>query len=227
MRALKTFLVFILACLCCTPIYSQENDIVFEQITNESGRSLGFITGIVQDQTGFMWFATRSGLYRYNGYSYKLFKKNASDSLSLPHNNLAYLYADRNNNFWIRHLDELSAFKNEKRVYGFDSIIGKNFDLDVKIVQDKHNKYWIGPTTKGLLMYDANTHTKINYHCPPNTYTPEAWEKFESLLQNNKAIASITIPGNEMDTTVLFTITQKGYYLIASNGEIDNYGKYD
>jgi serine phosphatase RsbU (regulator of sigma subunit)/ligand-binding sensor domain-containing protein len=181
----------------------------------------------VQDQTGFMWFATRSGLYRYNGYSYKLFKKNASDSLSLPHNDIAYLYADRNNNFWMRHYDELSAFKNEKRVYGFEDIIGKNFDIEVKIVQDKKNKYWIGPTTKGLLMYDANTHTTINYHCPPNTYTPDAWEKFESLLQNNKAIASINIPGNELDTTVHFTITQKGYFLIASNGEIDNYGKYD
>ena len=88
-----------------TLLFSQEKDIFFEQITNESGRSLGFITGIVQDQTGFMWFSTRSGLYRYNGYSYKLFKNIPSDSLSLPFNDIAYLYYDNNQNFWMRHYD--------------------------------------------------------------------------------------------------------------------------
>jgi ligand-binding sensor domain-containing protein len=56
--------------LLVTALRAQEKDLVFEQITNESGRSLGFITGIVQDETGFMWFATNKGLYRYNGYSY-------------------------------------------------------------------------------------------------------------------------------------------------------------
>ncbi len=220
-------LLFIaLLCIFAYKSKAQEKDIVFEQITNESGRSLGFVTGIVQDETGFMWFATRSGLYRYNGYSYKLFR-NSDDSLSLKNNVIAGMYYDNNNNFWIHHFDELSVFKDEQRVYSFDSITSKSYDIDVKIVQDKRDNYWIGPTNKGVMKYNSKTNTIINFSCPQNTYTPKAWSKFENLLLNSKTIASIASPGNETDTATFFTIEKKGYYLIASSGENDSYGKYD
>ena len=225
MKRLNLLLITVL-CIFASTGLAQEKEIVFEQITNESGRSLGFITGIVQDETGFMWFATRSGLYRYNGYSYKLFKKN-NDSLSLKHNDIAYLYYDNNKTFWMRHYDELSVFKDEQSLYAFDSITSKSYDIDVKIVQDKRDNYWIGPTGKGVIKYNPKNNTTINFHCPQNTYTPKAWSKIESLLLNNETTASITEPGNETDTTVYFTIDKKDYYLIASSGEIDGYGKYD
>ncbi len=227
MRAIKTLAVSAFICLNFFVSFSQEKDIVFEQITNESGRSLGFITGVEQDQSGFMWFSTRGGLYRYNGYSYKLFKNRRSDSLSLPFNDITYLYYDNNHNFWIRHFDELSVFKDEKRVYTFDSITLSNYDIETKIVQDKRGNYWIGPTETGLIKYNTKTNTKSIYNCPPNTYKPKSWETINSILQNNKTIASITSPGNDMDTTVQFPIKKTGYYLIASTGEIDSYGKYD
>src|SRR3989339_1195416 len=121
---MKRFYVAFTACilLFVTLLPAQQKDIVFEQITNESGRSLGFITGIVQDETGFMWFSTRNGLYRYDGYSYKLFKHSSTDSLSVPFNDIAFLYYDKNQNLWIRHYDELSLFKDEKKSFDFDTI---------------------------------------------------------------------------------------------------------
>ncbi len=227
MKSLKTLTLIAFLGLFSVVVRGQSKDIVFEQITNESGRSLGFITGIVQDQTGFMWFATRNGLYRYNGYSYKLFKKNPNDSLSLPQNDIAYLYYDNHQNFWMRHYDELSAFKDEKRVYDFDSIIGKNFNIEVKIVQDSKDNYWIGPTNKGLLKYNPSSKTLNTFHCPPKSYSTEAWKKFDTLLKINTCLATITSPGNNVDTAVHFTITKAGYYMVASSGEIDKYGKYD
>ena len=160
----------------------QKQDFVFEQITNESGRSLGFITGISQDTNGFMWFATRSGLYRYNGYSYKLFKHQKNDSTSLPFNDIAYMYYDNQHHLWMRHYEQLSAFKDEKRVFDFDSVVNREYDIEVKIVQDHRGNYWVGPTGKGLLRYNPNDKQVVNYTCPPQTYTPQAWHYFDSLL---------------------------------------------
>ena len=228
MKTLKTIIVSVfLSIFFLNILLSQEKDIVFEQITNESGRSLGFITGIVQDQTGFMWFSTRSGLYRYNGYSYKLFKNNSSDSLSLPFNDIAYLYYDNYQNLWMRHYDELSAFKDEKRVSYFDSILSKGYDIEVKIVQDKRDNYWIGPTGNGLIKYNPTKSIIDNYSCPPNTYSPDSWSMFDNILKNNTSVIDITSPGNNTDTIINFSINKKGYYFIASTGEIDKYGKYD
>jgi len=224
---MKKVIQIIVLLFVVTISQAQEKDIVFEQITNESGRSLGFITGIVQDNTGFMWFSTRNGLYRYNGYSYKLFKNRRSDSLSLPYNDIAYMYYDRNNNFWLRHYDELSVFKDEKRLFDFDSIINKNYDIEVKIVQDKRGNYWVGPTGKGLIKYNPETKKINNYSNPLNTYSQETWNKINTIIDSAKVLTEIAYPGNNTDTTVSFTITKKGYFLLASSGEVDKHGKYD
>ena len=219
--------IIVLFILLPLALFPQEKDFVFEQITNESGRSLGFITGIVQDDLGFMWFATRGGLYRYNGYSYKLFKHDKKDSLSLPFNDITYLYNDTQNHLWVRHYDQLTAFSDEKRIFSFDSITNKHYDIEVKILQDKKGFYWMAPTGKGIAKYDAKSDTYQQYTCPPKSFTPKAWNYIDSIIANNPAVAQIVNPGNEADTSVFFTIIKSGNYLIACTGEFDKSRYYD
>ncbi len=207
-------------------LHAQQKDVVFEQITNESGRSLGFITGIVQDEEGFMWFATRKGLYRYNGYSYKLFRHQKKDSLSLPFNDIAHIYYDQQNNFWLRHYDELAVYKNERQVFAFDTLTRHKFDIEVKVVQDKEHNYWVGPSGNGLILYQEANKSLRSFNCPPPTYAPQAWHLFDSLLLK-PGVAKVLEPGNNCDTLIPFTLTQAGYYLIGCTGEIDSYGMYD
>ncbi|MCK9206301.1 MAG: SpoIIE family protein phosphatase [Salinivirgaceae bacterium] len=226
---MKRFYVAFTACilLFVTLLPAQQKDIVFEQITNESGRSLGFITGIVQDETGFMWFATRNGLYRYNGYSYKLFKNNRNDSLSLPYNNIASLHYDNHKNLWLRHFDQLSVFKDGKRQYVYQDLLSRSFDMEVEVVQDRRGNYWVGPTGKGVMFFDPATNKTIEFTCPPATYTPSGWRFLDSLLVNRKGTAEIPNPGISTDTSIAFNIPNDGYYLIASSGESDSRGVYD
>jgi ligand-binding sensor domain-containing protein len=47
-----------------------------ERIGTEEGLSQGFIGAIFQDSKGFMWFGTRDGLNRYDGYHFKVFRYN-------------------------------------------------------------------------------------------------------------------------------------------------------
>jgi signal transduction histidine kinase/CheY-like chemotaxis protein/AraC-like DNA-binding protein/ligand-binding sensor domain-containing protein len=71
-----------------------------ELITTEQGLSQGFIHDIIQDEEGFMWFATRDGLNRYNGYTFKIFTNDPQDPKSISSNNVTKLFIDSSGRLW-------------------------------------------------------------------------------------------------------------------------------
>ncbi|HYF33360.1 MAG TPA: histidine kinase [Chitinophagaceae bacterium] len=54
----------------------------FDRYTSETGLSNNYVTGILQDSTGYIWIATSSGLNRFNGSRFVQFRS-TDDSLSL------------------------------------------------------------------------------------------------------------------------------------------------
>ena len=58
-------------------------DYVMKQLRIEDGLSQSTIFSSLQDKEGYMWFATRSGLNRYDGYNFKVFFNDPKDSTSL------------------------------------------------------------------------------------------------------------------------------------------------
>ena len=43
-----------------------------------------YVTQIVQDHQGMMWFATWNGLNRYDGYEFQCFKSRPGDGIDIP-----------------------------------------------------------------------------------------------------------------------------------------------
>lgn len=54
----------------------------FSHLTMDDGLSHNDITAIIQDAYGFMWFATRDGLNRYDGNKVKVYKSECSPNNS-------------------------------------------------------------------------------------------------------------------------------------------------
>jgi ligand-binding sensor domain-containing protein len=73
----------------------------FEHIGIEDGLSQSTVTSILQDRKGFLWFGTEDGLNRYDGYSFTVFKPDASDPTSLSDRWIQTLYEDRHGNIWV------------------------------------------------------------------------------------------------------------------------------
>ena len=55
----------------------------FVRLSTAQGVSQIKVDQIVQDDEGFMWFGTRYGLYRYDGYSFKVFVRDPGNPNSL------------------------------------------------------------------------------------------------------------------------------------------------
>src|SRR5690606_13060186 len=97
-RMKKLFTILLLSCFLL-PSHAQEiANISYLDI--ERGLSNNQIRGIVQDDNGFMWFATKDGLNRYNGYTFDVFRKNINDSLSLVHDVLTAVTVDTIHQVW-------------------------------------------------------------------------------------------------------------------------------
>jgi ligand-binding sensor domain-containing protein/serine phosphatase RsbU (regulator of sigma subunit) len=98
----KSVLIFFISFLFLLENLTAQNYISFKHLTVEDGLSQSAVTCIFQDSHGFMWFGTQDGLNRYDGYSFKVFKNNPSDSTSLSDNFIFSIYEDNVRTLYIQ-----------------------------------------------------------------------------------------------------------------------------
>ncbi|MGM0621631.1 MAG: ligand-binding sensor domain-containing protein, partial [Bacteroidota bacterium] len=95
----------------------------FRYLRSENGLPDGEINSIVQDSTGNMWFATWSGLIKYDGLNYELFRPELGDSTSLPDKKVKELFVDSEDNLWIATSQNLCWYDKQNelfRTFGFE-----------------------------------------------------------------------------------------------------------
>src|SRR5215203_4881265 len=75
--------------------YSTAQDIHFELVTPPKDEPWRSIRGIVQDPQGFLWLATNSGLFKYDGYECLTYYNDPKNQNSLANNWLESIYAGK------------------------------------------------------------------------------------------------------------------------------------
>ena len=75
-----------LAAPCLLP--AQIGLLKFENLQTDAGLSQSNVTTILQDSKGFMWFGTRDGLNKYDGYKFVVYKNNEANNNSVSNNNI-------------------------------------------------------------------------------------------------------------------------------------------
>jgi signal transduction histidine kinase/ligand-binding sensor domain-containing protein/DNA-binding response OmpR family regulator len=77
------------------------DNLVFERIDDRSGVSSDYVTGIVQDQDGYMWFVTLDGLNRYDGYITKQYKRRLNGEVYFGTNAFDCIEVGKNGELWL------------------------------------------------------------------------------------------------------------------------------
>ena len=63
----------VLLCLCAIEVYSQDHNLHFRHLTLADGLLDMQVSDGMQDSRGFVWFATRQGVQRYDGKQFLTF----------------------------------------------------------------------------------------------------------------------------------------------------------
>ncbi|TLX78230.1 response regulator [Labilibacter sediminis] len=149
----------VLFCFCCNSIFSSSNKYRFGFLSVEDGLSHNEVTSIVQDHYGFMWFGTRGGLNRYDGYEFKHYKPSVVDSNSLSNPSIENLYL--NSSFDINiglKSGGPSKYVVSKEV--FEKInIPKQYSINriLSFFEDSKGNTWIGSWSNGVLCIKQDT----------------------------------------------------------------------
>jgi signal transduction histidine kinase/ligand-binding sensor domain-containing protein/CheY-like chemotaxis protein len=89
----------------------------FRALTIEDGLSQGMVNCIIQDKYGFMWFATKDGLNRYDGYSFTVFRHDPQDTTTVRDNTIEEVYEDRAGLIWVGTNTGLDVFDPRTEVF--------------------------------------------------------------------------------------------------------------
>lgn len=77
-------------------------EFMFKHIEVKDGLPNNSITAIIKDSKGFMWIGTASGLTRYDGHNFHVFRNQKNDTLSIPDNYVDFIIEDKDENLWMR-----------------------------------------------------------------------------------------------------------------------------
>ena len=94
-------LLLLLLCVAITRLSAQPEDVVFSHVDVGSGMSNNHITSIYKDSRGFMWFGTVSGLNRYDGYQFRVFRHDGHDPHSIPDNYIEQIFEGPEGKMWV------------------------------------------------------------------------------------------------------------------------------
>lgn len=97
------------------PVWGQYK---YEWLTTSDGLSQGYVGDMLQDKDGFMWFSTKAGLNRYDGYSFKVFAHDAYNPNTISSNVINNLFEDSKGRLWIGTEDNgLNVYDKVKGVF--------------------------------------------------------------------------------------------------------------
>ena len=141
--------------------YAQQTQIRFERLDDRDGLSHNRVTSILEDDLGFIWFGTLSGLNRFDGSEIKVLKYDENDPYSLHNANIAWIKEGPHKRIWIKTSYGVIAYDIYKQKFvDITDVLNKlqidNYNL-AGMEESEGNIFWFLVDGVGVAKYNANT----------------------------------------------------------------------
>jgi ligand-binding sensor domain-containing protein/signal transduction histidine kinase/DNA-binding response OmpR family regulator len=154
------FFIWVVLLLPSLTVFPQSEHYNFSRLDTYTGLSHNQVNAILKSPDGFLWLGTMSGLNRYDGYSFKIFKKKFNDSTSLYDNCILNLYELPDEKMWVATRNGPCIYdpKTEKFDASYNNYLqalGLPAGQVNNIVKGNNGRYWFLYDNLDLYLYSA------------------------------------------------------------------------
>jgi len=134
-------------------------DLRFQRVTIQDGLPHDSVYSLLQDDTGFIWLSTESGLCRYDGYQFLTYSHNPFNEKSISHNGSGALIESEPGRLWVgtwggglnlfhQGLDRFDRFR-----FDMENPTSLSSDRVQSLFQEENGQLWVGTYDGGLCRY--------------------------------------------------------------------------
>jgi len=172
MRPFTTILLLSLISLLSPGLRAQSDKYRFSRLDISQGLSHNEVNCLFRDEKGFLWIGTMSGLNRYDGYKFKIFKHDLRDTTSISDDYIEKIYEGPGHYLYVFTRNGINRY--DPLTEKFDRNAGK-FMQDLRIPvgnivgnitdikKDKAGNFWFLSATSGIYQYDPSKDRTSRY----------------------------------------------------------------
>ena len=153
MKRLTTILFF---CIILQSTWAS----LFKSYQVEDGLSHNCVWAVMQDKEGFLWFGTVDGLNKFDGITFKTYKKQQDNPLSIGNNFVHCLKEDSKGRFFVGTKQGLYLFNRISETFTHISLnnsSSKEDDTSINyIMEDTEGNIWLGCYGQGIFVLSPN-----------------------------------------------------------------------
>jgi signal transduction histidine kinase/ligand-binding sensor domain-containing protein/DNA-binding response OmpR family regulator len=180
--------------LCFYQVFSaasQYDSYRFTKLDVRDNLSNNQVTCFINDDRGFLWIGTMTGLNRYDGYNFVIFKHDFSDTTSLIDNYIISLFKDHNGRLWVNTRNGFNIYDPITESFRRDpGEILKDISLEGQYISniyaDRSGNYWYLDTRAKLFRYDPRMNTCMEIDFLPGSAANTTSHILSSVAEDSR-----------------------------------------
>ncbi|TAE36799.1 MAG: hypothetical protein EAY66_06685, partial [Sphingobacteriales bacterium] len=194
--------------------------VFFKNYTVADGLCANTVWDIAQDTQGYMWFGTKYGLNRFDGYEFKSYQYQKNNPQSIGNNFIRKIFNYNATTFWIGTDEGIYVFNLETENFSLFKPLGKQFIND--IIGSRNGNIWIATKTNGVYSYNPNTNKIKRFSHNINKPNGISSNEVSKLLEDKEGNVWVGTYGKGIDVLVYKSKKFKHYRASADAGALSN-----
>jgi signal transduction histidine kinase/ligand-binding sensor domain-containing protein/DNA-binding response OmpR family regulator len=194
--------------------------VFFKNYTVADGLCANTVWDIAQDTQGYMWFGTKYGLNRFDGYEFKSYQYQKNNPQSIGNNFIRKIFNYNATTFWIGTDEGIYVFNLETENFSLFKPLGKQFIND--IIGTRNGNIWIATKTNGVYSYNPNTNKIKRFSHNINKPNGISSNEVSKLLEDKEGNIWVGTYGKGIDVLVYKSKKFKHYRASADAGALSN-----